>query len=78
MIAEYIGKLATGIVNIVNIFRPEMVLLGGGISRQGEKLLAPIREKMKAECFGKAYGELPELRIATLENDAGMIGAANL
>lgn len=78
VIAEYIENLAIGIINIVNIFRPEMVLLGGGISRQGEKLLAPIRKKMEEESFGGIYGELPQLKIAVLENDAGMIGAANL
>lgn len=78
VVNEYIDKLGLGLVNIVNIFRPEMILIGGGISKQGEKLLAPIREKMKKECFGGVYSEIPKLGIATLGNDAGMIGAANL
>lgn len=74
----YIRRLGTGIVNIVNIFRPQLVLLGGGISAQGEVLLAPIREMLKDNCFGGEKGELPEMEIASLGNEAGMTGAANL
>ncbi|MDY2628963.1 MAG: type I phosphomannose isomerase catalytic subunit [Lachnospiraceae bacterium] len=78
IVEDYIRKLGTGIVNIVNIFRPQALLLGGGIAAQGEVLLAPIREMVKTGCFGGAYGELPEIRTAELGNRAGMIGAANL
>lgn len=74
----YIRRLGLGIVNIVNIFRPQLVLLGGGISRQGEILLAPLREIVKKECFGGEKGDMPEIEEAVLGNDAGMIGAAGL
>lgn len=74
----YIHRLGLGIVNFVNIFRPQLVLLGGGISAQGETLTAPIYEMMKEECFGGEKGELPEIAIAALGNKAGMIGAASL
>ncbi len=73
-----IRRLGIGIVNIVNIFRPQLVLLGGGISGQGETLLAPLREMMSEGCFGGEKGELPEIEIAALGNEAGMIGAASL
>lgn len=78
VVDTYIRRLGTGIVNIVNIFRPQLVLLGGGISRQGEVLLAPLRKMIREDCFGGEKGELPEIDIAALGNDAGMIGAANL
>lgn len=78
IVEQYIADLGTGIVNIVNVFRPQLLLLGGGIAAQGEVLLQPIREKLKKECFGGLYGEVPKLAIASLENDAGMIGAASL
>lgn len=78
IVEQYIEDLGTGIVNIVNIFRPEIVLLGGGIAAQGEVLLKPIREKMQKECFGGLHGELPEIRIALLGNEAGILGAASL
>lgn len=78
IVEDYLQKLGTGVVNIVNIFRPQMLLIGGGISRQGELLLDPIRKVMQEKCFGGSYGEIPEIEIAALGNQAGMIGAANL
>lgn len=78
VVDTYMRRLGIGIVNIVNIFRPQLVLLGGGISGQGEALLIPIREMIKKNCFGGAKGDLPEVAIAALGNDAGMIGAASL
>lgn len=74
----YIRRLGTGIVNIVNIFRPQLVILGGGLSGQGDMLIQPLCDIMKKECFGGAGGELPEIEIAALGNKAGMIGAASL
>lgn len=78
LLDRYRKRLATGIANLVNLFRPQLIVIGGGISSQGEELLAPIREMLESMCFGKAHGELPELKIASLGNDAGMIGASNL
>ena len=77
-IEDYRKKLATGIVNIVNIFRPQLGLIGGGISAQGENLLPPLREIVKENAFGGSKGEIPEIETASLGNHAGMIGAANL
>ncbi len=74
----YIRRLGIGIVNFVNIFRPQLVLLGGGLSAQGKTLTAPLYEMMKEGCFGKEKSELPEIAIAALGNRAGMIGAASL
>lgn len=78
IVEDYRKKLATGIINIVNIFRPQLVLIGGGISAQGENLLAPLREIVRSEAFGGSKGEVPEIEMAALGNDAGMIGAASL
>ena len=70
VVDTYIRRLGLGIVNIVNIFRPQLVLLGGGISRQGETLLAPLREIVKKECFGGVKSDVPEIEAAVLGNDA--------
>lgn len=78
VVDAYIRRLGIGIVNIVNIFRPQLVLLGGGISRQVGVLLALLREMVSEGCFGGGKGELPEIEIAALGNEAGMIGAASL
>ena len=78
VVDEFIRHLSIGIVNIVNIFRPEAVLLGGGISAQGRVLTDGINERLKEECFGKEHGQIPVVKTAQLGNQAGMIGAANL
>lgn len=74
----YIGYLATGVVNIVNIFQPEVICIGGGISKEGETLLAPIREAIKNENFARFGKDQTQVVTATLGNDAGVIGAAML
>lgn len=78
IVRNYIEKLGTGLVNIINIFHPEVILIGGGISGQGEKLLAPLRRMAEDGSFGGSYAQLPEIQCAKLGNTAGMIGAANL
>lgn len=78
VVDSYIRRLGTGIVNIVNIFRPQLVLLGGGVSVQGEELIKPVEEIMRQGCFGKEKSELPQIKIASLGNEAGMIGATGL
>lgn len=78
VVGQYIRRLGVGIVNIVNIFRPQLVLLGGGASVWGEELLEPLRGMAREGCFGGADGELPEIETASLGNQAGIIGAASL
>ena len=78
VVDTYIRRLGVGIVNIVNVFRPQLVLIGGELCEQGEALLEPLRIMVKNGCFGGEKGELPEIEIASLGNRAGMIGAASL
>lgn len=75
---HYTEMLGIGIVNIVNIFRPELVLLGGNITAQKDVLLKHLCKIMEQKCFGGKHGDIPEIRAAALGSDAGMIGAANL
>lgn len=78
VVDTYIRRLGLGIVNIVNIFRPQLVLLGGDIPKQGEALLSPLRRIVEEECFGRDKGDVPEIEEAILGREAGMIGAAGL
>ena len=78
VVDTYISYLATGIANIVNIFQPEVLSIGGGISNERDNLLIPLREKVEREQYSREGTPKPELRIATLRNDAGIIGAAVL
>ena len=78
VIEQYELMLGQGIVNIINMFRPELILLGGQISPYAEQLLEPIRKIIQKNCFGGVHGHLPSLAVAKLGSNAGMIGAANL
>ena len=78
LLEEYADDLAVGLSSLIDIFRPEKVLIGGGLSGAGEVLLNPLREKTKALCFAGAYLSPPEITAAGLKNDAGIIGAASL
>lgn len=74
----YIDYLAVGLVNLINIFQPQAIALGGGVSAQKENLLVPLREKMIYEIYGGAEALKTEVVICELGNDAGIIGAAML
>lgn len=63
----YIGYLAMGIENLISIFDPELILIAGGISKENERLLNPLKEKLKP---------FDRIERAALCNDAGIIGAA--
>ena len=75
---EYFGYLATGLVNIINIFQPDVLCIGGGISNQGENLLRPLRNIIEAERYTKHNDKQTQLCTCSLGNDAGIIGAAFL
>jgi glucokinase len=78
VIKNYLGYLSEGVVNIVNIFQPEVICLGGGVSNAGEKILKPIRKAIKNYSFARFGKKQTEVKIASLGNDAGIIGAALL
>ncbi len=79
VIKEYSYYLACGITNIINLYQPEVLSIGGGISGQGQKLLDLIMPIVKKESYGGAGTVTPtKVCIAALGNDAGIIGAAFL
>lgn len=78
VIDQYCQYLAIGISNIVNALAPEMILVGGGISRQGDRILAPVRKYVAENCFDKRPEALPEIMPAQMGNEAGIVGAAAL
>ncbi len=78
VVDQYISYLSYGILNFCNIFRPEVVILGGGVSNQKEYLTNPIKEILKENNYGYKNTPPVEVLIAKLGNDAGIIGAAAL
>lgn len=78
LVAHYIGYLAEGITDLANIFRPDIIVLGGGVCAQGGKLTKPLNQYLQENCFGNAVTYIPEVVIAKNGNHAGLIGAAGL
>ena len=75
VVAQYIRYVGMGLISILNIFQPSKILIGGGISKEGDYLLNPLRECVYAGDYNK-YREKTKIAVATLLNDAGIIGAA--
>lgn len=78
VVDEYMEALGAGIVNFANVFRPEIILLGGGVCAQGDNLLNPLKVILKRDLFAGDRGPQVELKIAELGNSAGLLGAAAL
>lgn len=78
VVDKYCEYVACGLTNIINIFQPEVVCIGGGISKEGETLLAPVRAYVEKNRYSKNAPAQTEIKAAELGNDAGIIGAAFL
>lgn len=78
VVAKYCEYVGIGITNLINCVYPEAVILGGGISAAGDRLLEPVREYIERHFFVKDRALAPKLVRAALGNDAGIIGAAAL
>ena len=74
----YLNHLACGLANLANIFRPQVIMIGGGVAAQGTRLTAPLQKLFDSELFaGTDYAPVP-VTCATLGNRAGAYGAAAL
>ena len=77
VVDDYVRYLSCGITNLINIFQPEVLAIGGGISNE-PSLLLPVTEIVNREQYTKDEKIKTRVVIATLKNDAGIIGAAAL
>lgn len=78
VVDEYVYYLGIGLANMINLFQPEVLSIGGGISNEGQTLLDLVVPFVRAEQYGGDFAALTQIRIAALKNDAGIIGAATL
>ncbi len=79
VVDSYVSYLACGLANIINIFQPEILSIGGGVCNEGDYLLDPVKALVSKEIYTHAEnGPQTKICIAELGNDAGIIGAAAL
>ncbi len=78
LFVEFCERLGSGLVNFANVFRPEIILIGGGISAEGELITEPVQKYVDSFIYGGVKVARTIVKCATLGNKAGIIGAAFL
>lgn len=74
----YVKYLGEGMLNFANIFRPQAIILGGGVCAQGDYLINKLKDYCKDRDYGFSGMPRFDILVAQLGNDAGIIGAAGL
>ncbi len=78
VLKKYVSYVGDGLVNLVNVFRPKVIIMGGGVSMAGDPLLKPLQRYVTQHSFATKYSPKTKITAATLGNDAGILGAATL
>jgi glucokinase len=77
-VEAFIRDLSCGVINLVNIFQPEIMLIGGGVAEAGDALFEPVISRVKQEVITRDSSRNTIIRPTKLGSDAGVIGAACL
>jgi glucokinase len=72
---ETVDALSCGLTSIVNLFEPELVVLGGGVTRSGKQLLDPVRTSVRAGAM-RPIGEEVDVVLSAFGDQVGVVGAA--
>ncbi len=75
---RFIRYLASGIKTLIAVYRPHIILIGGGLSNAPDLLIEPLQSALKEGLFAGDILVAPPIRVASLKNDAGIIGASQL
>ena len=78
IVDEFISYLACGITNVINIFQPNVLSIGGGVCNEKDHLLVPLKKAIFEQTYTRDGSSQTEIKIAELGNDAGIVGAASL
>lgn len=78
VVEDFAEYLSEGIANIINILQPDLLCIGGGISKSGDILLPVLEELVRSKIYSRDSTENTKLVAAKLDNDAGIVGAAKL
>ena len=78
IVSDWIEEVAIGVVDIINIFQPDEIVIGGAVSAQGDVILLPLVDYAKKHAFCADTIGIPEISMSRIGGDAGIIGAAFL
>ena len=76
VVDKYIYYISVGLSNVINIFQPDLVCLGGGVSKEGDNIIVPLKKIIEGENYARNVKKQTEIKAAELGNDAGIVGAA--
>lgn len=74
---SFIENLAEGLANVINMYDPEMLVIGGGLSEFEDKFMYKLKSKLVSKIYNKYTYDF-NIKVAHLKNDAGIIGASML
>ena len=78
VVRTYVKYVAQGLAGLVNIFRPDVVLIGGGVSNQGDYFIKKVSRRLNRIVYGAGVNPRVKVKAAELKNDAGLLGAVAL
>lgn len=78
VVKNYIKYVAEGLISLVNIFRPEILLIGGGVSNEGDVFINRLQKLVDTYSYGGSRNPYVRVLKASLLNDAGLLGAVAL
>lgn len=78
LLAELGGWLGAGTADLVAVLDPAVVVIGGGVCAAGDLLLVPVREAFENALSARGHRPEPSITLAQMQNDAGLVGAADL
>ena len=78
VVDNYVKYLSEGLLNVCNIFRPDCIVLSGGIANQGDYLINKVKDYCKKFDYGYPNSPVTEIKVAEIGYDSGIIGAACL
>ena len=73
VVDEFLDNLSVGFINLINIFEPEAICIGGSFVYFEDLLLTRLTKKIVG--YNNFYSKVPKIIVAKMGNDAGMIGA---
>lgn len=78
IVETYLAALGCGLLNIANALRPDAIVLGGGISYHLDPYIPHLQQMVNEQCFGSNRGPKVSIAVASLKNEAGILGASAL
>lgn len=78
LLADLGAHLGEGLATVCAVVDPEVIVVGGGVADAGELLIDPARAALESHLIGRGHRPSPSVVLATLGNDAGLVGVATL